>query len=327
MRALVLHPISNYNIGDLLTYRGTQEILRAVDPDIEFLMFDFWRAEKEVDTYMSQFYWGDVDVLVLAGSPWVWLGLEKSLKYKLLCAAVKRFKSIPKLALGVGSCFPLNFLDLDKAYKEFSLESASVDMLGSTLGQFNLVLTRDKLAQGILERSGVESFLSRDTAWWTVGTFKKAVVSDRPLCIFQNPTFSLTKNILPESYVSEFLQAQIDFVKDRGNAEVYAISSEDAFSAKTLGLEARFVSDLGWVAAHMTCRPEVLSGRVHMALLANIMEAAEIEVLPMDSRFLTLESFPRIKVNSLVDYSYQPRDAMGIWGKEVIDKVRAALKL
>lgn len=296
MRALVIHPISNYNIGDLLTYRGTQEILRAVDPDIEFLMFDMWRAERELNTYMSEFYWGAVDIIVLAGSPWLWFGLGGSPKYKILSDAIKRFAHIPKIALGIGSCFPLDFLALEKVDKEMLLSSGSYETLVQTLGIFDLILTRDILAQRVLEGIGIESFFGKDTSWYAKSTFYSSQnISKRPLCIFQDPQYSLSKDGLDAAYIEFFLQRQITYIKAIG-AEIYTISAEDAYSAKELGFEARYVADLDWMAKHVSNRPAVLSGRVHMALLAHMMGSSNVEVLPLDSRYLTLAAFPQISI-------------------------------
>jgi hypothetical protein len=329
VRALVIHPISNYNIGDLLTYRGTQEILRAVDPDVEFLMFDMWRAEREIDTYMTQFYWGEVDVLVLAGSPWLWFELENSPKYRILIDAVKRFSSIPKIALGVGSCFPLEFLSVNKAYKEMLRSPESIGYLTSTFGNFDLIVTRDPLAQGVLERIGLKSFLAKDTSWWAKGTFKRTVVSERPLCIFQDPRYCLTKSALTADYVEWFLQMQVDYVKNN-KAEVYAISAEDAYSAQQLGLEARYVADLYWMAAHMCYRPSVLSGRIHMGLLAYMMGSTHVEVLPLDSRFLTLANTPQIGVAYIKEQYFKAAKELSnyfieINSRKFIEKIKGTI--
>lgn len=329
MRALVIHPISNYNIGDLLTYRGTQEILRAVDPDIEFLMFDMWRAEREIDTYMTQFYWGEVDVLVLAGSPWIWFELENSPKYRILIDAVRRFASVPKIALGIGSCFPLEYLSVDEAYNEMSRSPESIGYLTSVFGNFDLVITRDPLAQGILERIGLKSFFAKDTSWWAKGTFKRAVVSGRPLCIFQDPRYCLTKSALGADYIGWFLQMQVDYAKNN-KAEVYAISAEDTYSAQQLGLEARYVADLDWMAAHMCCRPSVLSGRIHMGLLAHMMGSTHVEVLPLDSRFLTLATTSQIGVAYIKEQYFKAAKELSNYSFEInsrklIEKIKGAI--
>jgi len=321
VRVLVLHPTSNYNIGDLLTYRGTQEILRTVDPDVEFLMFDALRAEKELDTYMSQFYWGDVDILVLAGSPWLWFGLEHSLKAQVLLKAILRFPQAKKIALGVGSCFPLYAVDssrlvkfdsFDQVYSELVLFPQTINYISTLFGGFDLVVTRDAMAQAVFSKLGIQSYLSKDTSRWALQTLRRRGFISSPLCIFQDPRYSLSKNSLPEGYLNEFLRIQVEYAKTKG-ADVYSVSAEDTYSAVTLGLEnARYVSDLDWMALHMFGRPEVLSGRLHMGLLAGMMDAVSVRILPLDSRILTVipdknfwPSNSRITVQFPLGYSYE----------------------
>jgi hypothetical protein len=330
VRALVIHPVSDYNIGDLLTYVGAQEILRAVNPDIEFIFFDMHRAERELSTYTTQFYWGQVDLIVLAGSPWIWFNLEQSPKYKILLEAIEQFSSAKKIALGIGSCFPLRSLDPVKTYNEMLFYSESVPILRTVFTQFDLVLTRDSLAQAILNLASVPSLLSEDTSWWARNHFTRRVRSDRSLCIYQDPTFCLSKGDLSDDYIHEFMETQLDFIR-YNDAEVFAISAEDTFSANAQGFEARYVADLEWMAAHISERPQVLSGRVHMGVLAKIMGSTNISVLPLDSRVLTLDVLKGIDVR----YDLAGRVALGeaellnntvdISGDEVVKKLQSII--
>jgi hypothetical protein len=328
VRALVIHPVSNYNIGDLLTYIGTQEILRAVDPDIEFIFFDMDRAERELDTYMSRFYWGTVDVLVLAGSPWIWFEGQDSAKFRVLSEAIKRFPLIPKIALGIGSCFPLCFLTTDDVKIEVELicNPKFLKGLKDTFGQFNLVVTRDPMAFKVLKLAGVPSFYAKDTSLYAKKSIKGFSNRSRPLCIFQDPTFSLSRNEFTDSYIEEFMQAQKVYI-EREDAEIYTISAEDAFSAtKYCNREARYVADLDWMGANLRSRQSVLSGRVHMALLADMMGALEVIALPMDSRILTLYACPDITIKSLSGFTLPERVEFTITENELINTLEGILR-
>ena len=70
MRVFCIHPRSDYNIGDLMTFYGSVYLMRKAFDDVEFLQFDSRRAESEFHTYIPEYNWGDdVDVILLAGSP------------------------------------------------------------------------------------------------------------------------------------------------------------------------------------------------------------------------------------------------------------------
>jgi hypothetical protein len=126
------------------------------------------------------------------------------------------------------------------------------------------------------------------------------------------------------------METQLDFIR-YNDAEVFAISAEDTLSANAQGFEARYVADLEWMAAHISERPQVLSGRVHMGVLAKIMGSTNISVLPLDSRVLTLDVLKGIDVR----YDLAGRVALGeaellnntvdISGDEVVKKLQSII--
>ena len=204
MRVLIIHPTSNYNIGDLLTFRGTCVLLREIDPDMEILFFDIDRACRELYTYMLEFYWGQVDLVVLAGSPWIWFGMPYSMKGKILRLALKRFKGVPKIGLGIGSCFPIEFVNVEMIYREYEHIGESLELFK----EFDLIVTRDILAQTMLESFDVQSFFSRDVSVYAAQTFDRQVESQRPLCIFYNPKFGISANAISSDYVESVVEIQ-----------------------------------------------------------------------------------------------------------------------
>jgi hypothetical protein len=55
MRILPIHPVSEYNIGDLLTYYGSRYLMQEAFGDyIEFLHMDIVKSEKE-EQYIKEY--------------------------------------------------------------------------------------------------------------------------------------------------------------------------------------------------------------------------------------------------------------------------------
>jgi len=278
MRVLCIHPSNTYNIGDMMTYLGSRYLLQQAIDDIEFVQFDIERAVREIDTYISQYNWGDIDLILLAGAPW--LTYEEDISNPrplrtMLTQAIARYPKAKKIALGLGA-----FLA-----HQFMYRVRKVDFNISPFETFDLIVTRDVFANLILHKYGVDNILYYDTAIYSYFSLpSKPASTRRNILIYYDPLVNDPKDHLPKEVWERYLDYQLEWAK-ANNAMIIGIDSGDISSAMKHGVECRFVADLDWLARAMAVAPKVLSGRVHQAILAQIMGCPKVQCLPVDSRY------------------------------------------
>ena len=277
MRVLVIHPQSDYNIGDLMTYYGFQYLLRRAFDDVEFLQFDSRRAEVEMQTYVPEYNWGATDMIALAGSPWVGAN-DGDKKVLMLEQAIARFPSALRVALGIGSVLSVT-RTCDKNY-----EGVNVDLLRS----FSLVIVRDRLANDILTSKKIPCEEYIDTS---IFSYAGLDLPSRPrrltnILLYYDPKRNDVVDHLAGKDWDAIVDYQLSWAK-KANAEVLCITSGDKASLDEKGVEGRFVTDIQWLAKRYSTGIKVLCGRVHQAILAKISGAKAVALIPVDSRFLT----------------------------------------
>jgi len=262
-----------------MTYYGARYLLKKAYDDVEFLQFDSRRAEQEKDTYVPQYNWGDdVEIILLAGTPW--LGVEKDLKVLFVQQALKRWATSKKIALGIGA-----FL----SFRRLSDKNSYSDIDTSFLRNFDLVLTRDMLAHNLLLKDGISNFPCCDTSIYSSYYLPRPkCYRHRNIVIYYDPLANNVFDHMPESYWQMCIEFQLEWAK-RKKAEIITITSGDAGSLIEKGIYGRFVTDLEWLAERMSEAKSVLSGRVHQAILAKIMGCPKVVLIPVDSRYLTVE--------------------------------------
>ena len=294
-RALIIHPNNDYNCGDQITFLGTKALLTKAlggSQNLDVVQFDIVRAERELDTYVSQFCWGGIDIVALAGSPWLWVGLESSSKYRLIYDALKRFPDAKKVALGIGSCVDeVVYTGMTTGPDRwFYNTSARKDAIRDVFGQFDCVFTRDLFAQYLLELGGISSRLAYDTsayAEYFIGSRENH--GDKKLLWFYDPSKGVSANNL--SFDSEeYIDYQLAWAKEN-DADIYCNSDCDMSTLMERGVDGIFSVDLFHLSAKMTEYNEMLSGRIHMGVLGFMSNIPKITVLPVDSRFLTILRF------------------------------------
>ena len=317
-RAMVIHSNSDYNCGDLLTYYGTKGILKSIyGNDVDILQFDIRRAIKEIDTYVLEFGWGDVDLIVLAGSPWLWNVCEESNKYKLLLDAMKRWPNAKCLGFGLGTCFShkcYHNIRYDMKDHYFFNHLPRKKILNEIYSRFQYILVRDEFAKILLTRCGVKSNYSYDTSIYAYKYFTpKKNVGDKKILFFYDPSKGLSKDSLGFTH-EEYIDYQVDWAK-KNNALVYYNAAEEGEALIKRGINyGKFTVDLEYLLHIFSGCDTMLTGRVHMGALGFLAGIKNISVLPVDTRFLSVTKLGIKPVFIGKEWVYDvPKIADNIW--------------
>jgi len=293
-RALIIHPNNDYNCGDQITFLGTKALLTQALGGSEYLdvvQFDILRAERELDTYVSQYCWGKIDLIVLAGSPWLWVGLENSIKYRLLTDAIRRYPNAKYLALGIGSCFDKKVYEgiMTNVDKWFYNSNKRKEFLKYVYSRFSAIYTRDAFAQLLFEQLNIKSKLVYDTSLYSTYFIKNNSNTKRNKKVlwFYDPSKGVSSNNLSFN-PNDYIEYQLDWAKDN-NADIYCNTAADISSLMERGINASFSVDLIHLSKKFTEYDEMLTGRIHMGVLGFISRIPKITLLPIDTRFLTVE--------------------------------------
>jgi hypothetical protein len=271
-RVLCIHPRNDYNIGDLLTYYGGISLIKQAFTDVEMLQFDIRRAEEEIDTYVSQYNWGnDINMIMLAGTPW--LGIHHGTpKVQMVEKAIERWPHALKIALGIGAILSPQRID------EWDVEEVCLDYFRA----FDLVITRDRYANKILEDAGIRNHYGFDT-----GSFfkckKTKVTTSSNILVFYDPFKNHVTPYFEGGVWKTYINFQLQWARTH-NADIIAVTSGDQGSLESRGMTSKLVTDIEWLSGVYSKAPAVLSGRVHQALLAKISGCKDVKLIPVDSR-------------------------------------------
>ena len=260
---------------------------------LDVVQFDMRRAISEIDTYVSQYNWGDIDIIALAGSPWLWNGREKTPKYKLIYDAIKRYPKAKKVALGIGSCFSSecyhNIRYSDRVIHFFNDPEKKL-IMNQIYSQFDYILVRDKFAQWILEQCKIKSNYTYDTSAYAYNSISSVGgIGEKKVLFFYDPTKGVSGKEL-DFKPSDYIDYQINWAK-KNNADIYCNSDSDKGTLDSLGIKGSFTVDLNFLANKFAEYNEMLTGRIHMGVLGFISGIPNITVLPVDSRFMTTLKF------------------------------------
>ena len=287
MRTLILHHSNVFNnIGDKLSYLGAINLLRQAKPDIIILPIDYSRALAD-QNYIQKHDWGEVDLIALAGSPWLWVGCHKSVKYRILMDALQRCPNAKVIGLGLGSCVSrATFYDMDCYF--FGGEAK--ERLNEIFSRFSYVLCRDYFAQWMLNECSIQSDYYYDTAMFAYPKFARGdnfrLDRNKKLLFFYDPTRGLSKEDLscnPQLYINY----QLTWAKTN-SADVFVNYAEDKKTLDDLGISSILATDLDWLFEQFITCGMMLSGRIHMAVLGLMAGINKIVVMPVDSRFFGL---------------------------------------
>ena len=313
MKIGIVCPANSTNSGDLVILEGCRKLLQEAFGNYEEVLhdFDFGFTGKifplsdsfesiqatmdgaiEARKHIDKFIKSDIDLLVVAGTPWIWDMCQKSDKYKRLEYIVDGMPNVKKIALGLGASFPL-------ATNAFSMYFDHPDKLRfatrsfkNIWGKFDFISCRDMLAYDCIKLTGIDCDLHYCPASF-IDVPSDSLTHDKPVLVFHNPRCGTSTEALDERFVEDYIGFQLKFI-DKHNPKIIAMCK----------------SDLDWLVDHertdwkkveqqgmLITQPEqlydrlrdasfVISSRVHAAIPAALM-GKPTYIMPVDTRYLT----------------------------------------
>jgi hypothetical protein len=307
MRVLPIHPVSEYNTGDLLTYYGSRNIMKhAFGEDVEFLHVDSRRAEAELSTYVPEYNWGDVDVILVCGSPFLGVDVNNT-KCIMLKQAVERYPKAKRIALGVGSSFRHNNIYFNNYYdysdRNANSNKKAIDNTKELFEDFDLVISRDSFTQGLLDLAKIKSEMYFDTSAFYYSGHGSKYRKDN-LFIYSNPLTMDSWGHAPEGvweiYNKKFLEYTKDYI-------TIVITSQDKGYLDKAVINSLFCTDLEYLKYLYSNASSVTSAKVHQAIFAKCCGCSNVKLYNIDSRFLTVENFGITTTDPLIDLDIIPQ--------------------
>ena len=224
----------------------------------------------------------DHDLFVLCGTPWIWDRCTLSAKYLDLATVLSACEA-PKIALGIGACFPLGF----KCNTVRRVNSA-MPGLSDILQHFSGISVRDKFARRVCDLLKIRANLLCCPAVFAKEHFcVNSYKPDKDILFFYAPQLGLSAGVLSKDFVQHYLTLQVNYARSTG-AEVICINRDEEKAALELGLDAELMRNPAEVANKIATARTLLSGRVHgcMFTLGLPVSAA---LLPVDTRYLSYQ--------------------------------------
>lgn len=259
------------NATDGFIWSGVKRLVRDALPGVEIVTTTIPNESPLRDPVPI------ADGLVLVGSPWMWRGDVSSPKYKNLEKIIKLCNGVPKIALGLGSCFNLDDMP-PSGYKA-----------GSVWGSFDAVTVRDSLAGYLLPTA------TQLPCPAYYGGLVKPRGDDFNLLIYADPAHTISHSYW-RSDASRLARTRNDAME-----WVKVNKAHVAVTIKTATKDIKELQELNYngfihilknqvEAAQLYSRAaDIMSFRVHGAVPA-AAAGKRVSLVPLDSRALTLQS-------------------------------------
>lgn len=289
MKIVYLHPTKGTNIGDNLTFLGTKYLITSAFGPHEEVIAELGPIELNPQL-LHQYDDLQADIFVVSGTPWLWDQCENSNKYKVLRYFVDKFKGKVKIALGIGSCYPIG----SNTIKEFITHKERSNFrtcMRDTWGQFNVVITRDVLAARTFTELGIECLDTLCTSIHSLGYFKdiinrQRVLSTKPLLVFYNPAHGVSKSSCDKYFIKDYLEYQYQYI-EKYNPEIITICPLDEQDLHAQGIQnVTWIKSAEQLVDKLLNHKLIVSGRIHSAIPAQALGISTY-ILPIDSRYLT----------------------------------------
>lgn len=275
---LYYHPVGDYNIGDDITFAGAKELITKAIGNHHVKT-----AYKEDSEEITPDIVEGIDALVLGGTPWLWDRDEESGKHKALNYLISLIPNIPKIALGIGSGYPITTIPIEG--------SGAADVWR----KFSFIHTRDSLASSILQSSGINNTYSFCTSAYAPIYNNEISNNDkRPVVVYHTPNSGVAHSVLNKDFIDAY-DFYMHRVIRRYNARVLAVEQHEADILKPHGIEVFVPKKISDVTEFLQGASFVLSGRVHIAIPAARI-GIPTYIIPVDSRWLTTIPFGIIPI-------------------------------
>ena len=292
MKIVLLHPVKSTNTGDLVILKGAENLLKEAYGEVEFLYQDLDGGLKPQAA----------DLFVVSGTPWFWEVCHRSEKYEKLKNVLELYPKAKKVGLGLGACYPLTTNTFSKyiypdpaavkqGFGDWRLDD--IQRIQNRFEKFDLLITRDRVAQEVLKTAGLESHETVCPACFAFDVRQNKVLDFKPLLIFQDPAKGVSKVACDKDFSEQYTSFQMA-LHEKFNMDIVTSSPVDCDWLRDVAeLKSeidrpysswmRNVPDLlGVLESHNP----IVSCRVHDAIPARMMGKLTY-ILPMDTRYLT----------------------------------------
>lgn len=289
MKILYLHPTTGTNLGDNLTFLGTKYLMEKVYGQHEVIIAELGPLQDNPEL-LSTYNKVEADIFVVSGTPWIWDHCEVSNKYKVLRYFINKFKNKLKIALGIGSCFPLGSNTI-REYVTHKERATFRQNMSSTWGQFNVVITRDVIAAQTFKELGIDCLDTYCTSLHSLHNFNKIInkkrnISNKPLLVFYNPGHGVSTASCDTYFIQDYLEYQYQYIKYY-NPDIVTICPMDRDDLVNRGIQnVRWLESTEGLIDTLLNYKLVVSGRIHSAIPAQALGLSTY-ILPVDSRYLT----------------------------------------
>lgn len=290
MRILVVGPQEN-NSTDGVIIKGIKFLLNAA---YKIEQLDYYELRDTViqDPVTSFYSFNQYDLVVVAGTPWLWDSFQKSVKYQNLINCFKIHNQAKKLFLGIGSCLTFDMVGTNILRRPEEQDGMRRLFRGHT------VIVRDDLAYMKLQYAGVDCASLPCPAYFCYSGHKEILerqdTADTNVIVFQDPRKSISAVDWQDSGKLDAVFAKYrEFYTKHYPKEVYVASAADIPGALEAGLPTpKVLKTADDTLNLMAGAKKVLSGRVHCAVPA-IVSGADVELIPLDTRSLVVTARPQ----------------------------------
>ncbi len=277
---ILIYSEDKFRATDGNIYQGTFNILRKKYPtaSIDYIKYEDFNVVGPEYFEPNKKY----DLVVLAGTPWIWDLFYLSAKYKNWLTLKATHPEAKFIMFGIGSCLNLQDVGTDLVRQPKDVPHLKELTKGCT------VIVRDFLAHEILNYAEVENVLLPCPSFWVNMPDQKKFGN---ALVWIDPLMSISSTAWMNDYPLLAFEKRFKDFYDKYKPDVYCVYEKEKSSAMAIGLpEPTLLGSLAESHDHLAGRNLVLSGRVHCAIPA-FVGGAKVDLVPIDSRAATFYEF------------------------------------
>lgn len=274
------------NATDGVIIRGIEYLLARNYPDntVTYRELNDLVPQNKADFFSSYKF----DLIVIAGTPWLWDSFQNSVKWQnLLVCLLDAHPTVKRLFMGIGSCLTLYNNDPNILCRPE--EQAAMKSIYNS----STVIVRDSIAFLKLAEAGIKSHFLPCPAYFCYGDEPVTLetTEDNNILIWTDPKQTISSSDWPDSEkLTEYHQTCLDFYHEF-NPKVYCALPSEIPAAIKIGLPApTLLTKTDDTLNLMRTANRVLSGRVHCAVPA-IAQGALVNLMAIDTRAYVVIDF------------------------------------
>lgn len=277
------------NSRDGIIVEGCKSILNIAKFDQYILIDD--HNEQPINAFYPD---EKFDLIVYCGTPWLWDGMQHTAKYMNTLAVIKAHPEAKVVWLGLGSSVYLT--DINSSILRTPLDTK---MLKTTF-EGQLVVVRDSLAHEILNNAGVENHFLPCPSYF----FNPVCETSREFDVifYHAPETGISEGWWNKEKLKRYNDIIGNFYMNHDNVKVAVCDEREIQSWRDHISLTKPILLKDPIDTFNICKKarKVVSSRIHNAVPAMVY-GAEVGIIPVDSRHLTISNHFDIIINSVTD--------------------------